>query len=91
MIGIIIAAVVALIIGGLAGYAVFRYVATGKYKELLAAAEKEAEVIKEKKLLEVLQKTKPIFAPIGQFGSASKCPIVFFSRGQRTHPQEFPE
>lgn len=56
MIGIIIAAVVALIIGGLAGYAVFRYVATGKYKELLAAAEKEAEVIKEKKLLEVKEK-----------------------------------
>ena len=56
MIGIIIAAVVALIIGGVAGYAVFRYVATGKYKELLAAAEKEAEVIKEKKLLEVKEK-----------------------------------
>lgn len=56
MTGIIIAAVVALIIGGLAGYAVFRYVATGKYKELLAAAEKEAEVIKEKKLLEVKEK-----------------------------------
>ena len=56
MIGIIIAAVVALVIGGVAGYAVFRYVATGKYKELLAAAEKEAEVIKEKKLLEVKEK-----------------------------------
>ena len=49
MIGIIIAAVVALIIGGLAGYAVFRYVATGKYKELLAAAEKEADPIDTRK------------------------------------------
>lgn len=56
MIGIIIAAVVALAIGGLAGYAVFRYVATGKYNEMLAAASKEAEVIKEKKLLEVKEK-----------------------------------
>ena len=34
----------------------FRYVLTGKYKEMMATAEKEAEVIKEKKLLEVKEK-----------------------------------
>ena len=43
-------------IGGLAGYFVFRYVITGKYKEMVSAAEKEADVLKEKKLLEVKEK-----------------------------------
>lgn len=52
----IIIAVVALVLGGLAGYAIFRYVATGKYNELIEAAKKDAEVIKEKKLLEVKEK-----------------------------------
>ncbi len=52
----IIIAVVALVIGGVAGYAIFRYVATGKYNELLDTAKKDAEVIKEKKLLEVKEK-----------------------------------
>lgn len=56
MITTIIAVAVALLIGGLAGYAAFRYVFTGKYKEIIEAAEKEAEVIKEKKLLEVKEK-----------------------------------
>lgn len=56
MLTTIIVAVVALAIGGIAGYSIFRYIATGKYKELLAAADKEAEVIKEKKLLEVKEK-----------------------------------
>jgi ribonuclease Y len=49
----VIIAVAALIIGGLCGYMVFRYVIKGKYNEMLEAANKEAEVVKEKKLLEV--------------------------------------
>ena len=56
MVEIIIAALVALIIGGLGGYLLFRYVIKGKFNEMVEAAEKEAEVIKEKKLLEVKEK-----------------------------------
>ena len=52
----IICAVVALLIGGAGGFLIFRYVIKGKYNEMIAAAEKEAEVIKEKKLLEVKEK-----------------------------------
>ena len=48
--------VAALIIGGLVGFLIFRYVLNGKYNERMAAAEKEAEVLKEKKLLEVKEK-----------------------------------
>ncbi len=47
---------VALVVGFTIGYAIFRYVAKGKYKEMVEAAAKEAEVIKEKKLLEVKEK-----------------------------------
>lgn len=47
---------VALVVGFTIGYAIFRYVAKGKYKEMVEAATKEAEVIKEKKLLEVKEK-----------------------------------
>ena len=46
----------ALIIGGLCGYLIFRYVIKFKYNEMLANAEKASEVIKEKKLLEVKEK-----------------------------------
>lgn len=53
---IIIVAVGALIIGGLGGYYMFLHVIKGKYNEMIASAEKEAEVIKEKKLLEVKEK-----------------------------------
>ena len=53
---VVIAAVVALIIGGLFGFLIFRYVIKGKYNEMVDAAQKEAEVIKEKKLLEVKEK-----------------------------------
>ena len=49
-------AVVALIIGGLCGYFVFRYVINGKYKALMDTAQKDAEVLKEKKMLEVKEK-----------------------------------
>ena len=47
---------VALVVGVLAGYMIFRYVIKGKYNEMVAAACKEAEVVKEKKLLEVKEK-----------------------------------
>lgn len=52
----IIIAAVTLIIGGLCGYLVFRYIIKGKYNEMIALAEKDAEVMKEKKLLEVKEK-----------------------------------
>ena len=47
---------VALVVGVLACYMIFRYVIKGKYNEMVAAASKEAEVVKEKKLLEVKEK-----------------------------------
>ena len=56
MVEIIIAALVALILGGAAGFFIFRYVIKGKYNEMIEAANKEAEVVKEKKLLEVKEK-----------------------------------
>ena len=46
----------ALVLGGVGGYLVFRYVLKGKYREMVDSAEKQAEVIKEKKLLEVKEK-----------------------------------
>lgn len=49
----LIIAVAALILGVAAGYLIFRYVLTGKYKQMIEQAEKDAAVIKEKKLLEV--------------------------------------
>jgi len=52
----LIIAAAALIVGGLCGYAIFRYVLKGKYNEIVLAAEKEAEVVKKKKLLEVEEK-----------------------------------
>ena len=56
MIGIIITAVVALALGALAGFYYFRHIAKGKYNEILDTAQKDADVIKEKKLLEVKEK-----------------------------------
>ena len=52
----LITAAVALVVGGAAGYSVFRYVIKGKYNAMMEAADKEADVIKEKKLLEVKEK-----------------------------------
>ena len=52
----IIISVACLVVGCIVGFAVFRYVATGKYRKIIEEAEKEAEVIKEKKLLEVKEK-----------------------------------
>ena len=52
----IIIAVVALAIGGGIGYAIFRYVLKGQYQEMMDKAHKDAEVVKEKKLLEVKEK-----------------------------------
>jgi len=48
-----ISSVAALLLGAVAGYALFRYVLTGIYRRKIAEAKREAEVIKEKKLLEV--------------------------------------
>ena len=50
---LIIAIIVALAMGVAVGYLIFRYVVKGKYNQMVEAANKEAEVIKEKKLLEV--------------------------------------
>lgn len=56
-IGLAIAiAVAALIVGCVGGYFLFRYIINGKYSEAMEKAEKEAEVLKEKKLLEVKEK-----------------------------------
>ena len=52
----IIIVVVALAIGGGIGYAIFRYVLKGQYQEVMDKARKDAEVVKEKKLLEVKEK-----------------------------------
>lgn len=56
MVVTIIATLVALVLGGALGFFIFRYVITGKYNEMISAANKEAEVVKEKKLLEVKEK-----------------------------------
>jgi ribonuclease Y len=56
MVLIIIIAAAALLVGGICGYLIFRYVIKGKYNEMVSAAEKEAEVVKKKKLLEVEEK-----------------------------------
>ena len=52
----VIIAVVCLSAGCVGGFAIFRYILTGKYKDTMDKAEKAAEVIKEKKLLEVKEK-----------------------------------
>ena len=52
----IIIAAVALIVGVVGGYFFFLKVVKGKYNEMIDAANKEADVIKEKKLLEVKEK-----------------------------------
>ena len=52
----IVVAIVALLIGALLGYCLFRYVAKGKYNSIVTQAEEEAQVLKEKKLLEVKEK-----------------------------------
>ena len=54
--GIIITGLMAVVVGGCAGYFIFRYILKGKYNEIISTAQKEAEVIKEKKLLEVKEK-----------------------------------
>ena len=56
MVVTIIVTLVALVLGGAVGFFIFRYVIKGKYNEMIDAANKEAEVVKEKKLLEVKEK-----------------------------------
>ena len=53
---IIIASLSALVIGLLVGYFLFRYVVKQRYNQAIIEAEKEAENIKNKKLLEVKEK-----------------------------------
>ena len=38
---IIITAIVALVVGGVGGYSIFRYILKGKYNEMIDAARKE--------------------------------------------------
>ena len=52
----IIAAVVCLLIGGILGFALFRYVLKQKYNQKIKDAELQAETIKKNKLLEVKEK-----------------------------------
>ncbi len=52
----IIVAIVTFVVGGVAGYLVFRYVAKGIYNRHIQEAQKDAEAVKEKKLLEVKEK-----------------------------------
>ena len=56
LIFVLLIAAGALALGGVCGYLIFRYVLKGKYKEMMDTATKQAEVIKEKKLLEVKEK-----------------------------------
>ena len=51
-----ISALAGLLVGCAIGYALFRYVLTAKMKQVLEEAQKESEVIKQKKLLEVKEK-----------------------------------
>ena len=54
--GYVIIAIVALAAGAFIGYMLYRRVLTGQYKDMLSKAEKEANVLKETKLLEVKEK-----------------------------------
>ena len=56
IIPIIISVAASLIIGCVIGYMIFRYVLKGQYEEMVKEAKKDAEVIKQKKLLEVKEK-----------------------------------
>jgi len=49
-------AIAGLIVGGGVGFGLFRYVLTKKYRRVLDEASKEADVLKEKKMLEVKEK-----------------------------------
>ena len=56
MISTIIVGAICLIVGIVAGYLVYRYILTGKYNKMMDSVKKEAEVLKEKKLIEVEKK-----------------------------------
>ncbi len=53
---LIIAVVVALVVGAALGFGLFKYVLTSMFTNKMEEAQKEAEVLKEKKLLEVKEK-----------------------------------
>lgn len=52
----IVSSIVCIIVGGILGYILFRYVLKSKYNSTIKEAEAEAEVIKKNKLLEVKEK-----------------------------------
>ena len=54
--GIVIAAIIAFLVGGTLSYAFFKYGLKTKYDKIIKEAETEAEVIKKNKLLEVKEK-----------------------------------
>jgi ribonuclease Y len=56
LIFVLLIAAGALALGGVGGFLIFRYVLKGKYRDMIDSATKEADVIKEKKLLEVKEK-----------------------------------
>ena len=66
----VILPLVTLLVGGGGGYAFFRYVLKKKYKRMIDNATREAEVLKEKKLLEVkeifLNKKSELEQEVGQ-------------------------
>ncbi|MBR5764452.1 MAG: DUF3552 domain-containing protein, partial [Bacteroidaceae bacterium] len=48
--------IIALVVGVVIGFGIFRYIITSKYKQMMKKAETDAEVIKKNKLLEVKEK-----------------------------------
>ena len=48
--------IIALVVGVVIGFGIFRYIITSKYKQMMKKAEADAEVIKKNKLLEVKEK-----------------------------------
>ena len=66
----VILPLITLLVGGGGGYAFFRYVLKKKYKRMIDNATREAEVLKEKKLLEVkeifLNKKSELEQEVGQ-------------------------
>ena len=66
----VILPLITLLVGGVGGYAFFRYVLKKKYKRMIDNATREAEVLKEKKLLEVkeifLNKKSELEQEVGQ-------------------------
>ena len=65
----IIVAIACLIVGGAVGYMIFRYVINGKYKEMVSAAEKEAE----KNAAKPLPLPRFDYKPLPKFKGCTNC------------------